>query len=475
MKSLARLLSTALLTLTLSIIQFAAHAAVIDGKPTFDAAKNAGFYVWRSSDGYYHMRATSGSKLQSVSGGLTTTKPFDWISKTNLEGTDTFQRVTPQQIKFGFNIDQKDLLDGLDFGVPNGGGLCLWIWGSLGNTARLGAAATAVTPLGYARVIDLLDNGGCVGIVKSNPGHYIALNDWDTQAAMVDAALQPGVKGIHKRYFWKDLEPTAGNYDFSKIQSDLDLAAKNGFQLIAMIVDKSFTNSMNPVPGYLAGYTWPVANGGYVAGRWQPYVIQRLALLSQALGAAFDRHPNFEGIAFQESALGISWSTMSASGYTPEAYRDGLIQILKNARAAAPRSQVFWYMNFLDGRTAYIGDIATAIVPFKVAMGGPDVLPDNWSLQKLTYPYYTQFAGQLVLFGSMQYDSYDHLHANTAYPTKYWTMPELYGFAKNLLHVNYVFWTRKTAASPSDSYTWFNALPVIKYNPGPFNPLPAGW
>jgi hypothetical protein len=466
MKSPAPFLLASLLLLV-AALPFPARAAFINGPPAFNAARDAGLYVWRDH-GIWRIRLISGSLPRSVSGGLTTTRPFLWTSAVAQERSDTLTRVRPGQIGFGLKVDQKDFLDGIDFKVPDGAGLCLWVWGSFGNTIALGADAASVNPLGVSRSIDLLGNGGCVGGIKFHPGHYVSMNEGDGPAQMLDA-IRPGVRGLNRRYYWKDLEPTAGNYDFSAIQADLKLAAKNGVQLIAMIMDKSFTASLNPVPRYLANYTWAVAGGGHVAQRWSPYVVRRLALLTGALGKAFDGNPHFEGIAFQETSLGLTNAAAAASGYTPEGYRDALIQILKNAREALPTSQVFWYMNFIEGNNALLGDIASAIVPFKIAMGGPDILPDNWSLNYWSYPFYRQYAGRLVLFGSVQNVSYSHLHASGWYPTKYWTMGELYWWAKTQLGVSYVFWNRKMTASPSDAYDWWDALPVIRYNPPPFN------
>jgi len=466
-KNLTTLVS-ALLLFSLSIVAPLVRADVVDGAPTYSAAKNAGLYVWRATDGTWHMRLASGSAYQSVTGGITSTAPFKWVSAVATEAKDTVARIKPGQINFNLNVSSSDFVDGVDFSVPDGAGLCLWLWGSFGNTVLFGSGAVPSTPLGVARSFDLLDNGGCVGKIRSRPGHYIALNDWDGTAEMLDS-IRPGVTGLHKRYYWKDIEPAPGNYDFSAINTDLQLAKAKGVQLVAMIVDKTFTAGDNPLPPYLASYALPLIDGGYVSRRWSPYVIQRLGLLMQAMGNRFDANPNFEGVAIQESSLGISPATEAATGYAPGIYRDALIRILKNARATFPTAQVFWYMNFLEGGNTLIGDIANAIVPFKIAMGGPDVLPDNTALNTWAYPYYGQFAGRLTLFGSIQNASYAHLHANTWYPTKYWTMGELYWWAKTKLCVNYLFWNRKTVASPSDSYDWTYALPVIRYNPPPFN------
>jgi hypothetical protein len=303
--------------------------------------------------------------------------------------------------------------------------------------------------------------------LKYHPGHYIAMNGFDGQDAML-LAVQPGVRGAHKRYPWRELEPEPGVYDFSIVAADLQLMADHGMQLVVMIEDKTFTDA-RPTPPYLwETHTLPNNAGGHTAKRWDPYVVERLSRLLAELGARFDEHPALEGIALQESAMSLSQDVKNAHGYTPEAYRDALIEILSNARAAMPRSQVFWYMNFLDGGQAYIGEIAAAAAQARIAMGGPDVLPDSWPLQRHAYPYYEAFAGRMVLFGSLQYDSYAHQRASPQSGAGgiYWTLPELFLFARDRLHANYLFWTRKPRPNPADSYDWRDALAVIREHPG---------
>ena len=302
------------------------------------------------------------------------------------------------------------------------------------------------------------------GSVKFHPGHYIAMNDWDNQAAMI-GAVRPGVRGIHKRYMWKDLEPAFGQYDFSQIASDLDLMADHGMQLVVMIEDKRFSDIV-PTPAYLWDeHTLRHGGGGYIAKRWSPWVVERMGALTQAMGERFDGHPNLEGIAFQESATSMTMASLNANGYTPEKYRDALIQMLASAKAHFPRSRVFWYMNFIEGNNGYLAHVAEAVAPHGITMGGPDVLPDNASLNRHAYPLYRLFKDRMTLFGSMQYVAYNHVHLDKSRPTKYWTMQELFEFARDELHVNYVFWTRKPFRDPADSYLWTDALPVIRDNP----------
>jgi hypothetical protein len=300
---------------------------------------------------------------------------------------------------------------------------------------------------------------------KRNPGHYIALNDWDGDAQFIQA-IQPGVTGIHKRYPWANLEPQFGVYDFSRIEADLALAAQYGTRLVIMIEDKSFTMDVKRTPSYLHDdYTLPYTHGGWVAKRWDPWVLDRLAELTRRLGDRFDNHPNLEGVAFQETAMGFTAEIQTRHGYTPEKYRDALIQMLITTRSHFPRSQVFWYMNYLEGRQAYLGNVAEAVADHDIAMGGPDILPDSWPLNFHTYPLYERFKGRMTLFNSVQYDSYKHEHLAAGAATRYWTPEELFVFARDHLHVDYIFWTRKPRKDPPDSYSWQDALPVIAANP----------
>lgn len=297
---------------------------------------------------------------------------------------------------------------------------------------------------------------------KYHPGHYIAfLRGIDSQSVML-SSQKPGVRGYMKRYTWRELEPSEGNYNFSEIQSDLNWARAYGMQLIVMIEDKTFVPE-RPTPGYIP--TVPNIRTGYTAVRWSPYVVARQKALVRALGARFDADPAFEGIAFQETSDSLNDATRRAWGYTPEKYRDAYIDLLRSAGQSLPTSRVFWFMNFLAGKQAYLGDIANAVAAYGVVMGGPDVLPDNQALVKLTYPLYDQFQSRMPLFNQVEGQVYAAPHMTSGYSTKYWTMSELFRYARDRLHVDYMFWVRIPKSNPPDSYNWNDALPVIANNP----------
>ena len=287
----------------------------------------------------------------------------------------------------------------------------------------------------------------------------------DSQNTMANS-IKPGMVGFQKRYVWRELEPTQGNYDFSEIQSDLDFVYSQGLQLIIMIEEKTFKDE-KPMPGYLQGsqYMRPNRKKGYTGIRWNSFVHTRFKALMTALGKRFDSHPALEGIIpGEETAPGLDDIHMNQTGYTPEKYRDLLIDSLTHTANVFPESRVFWYFNFLPRNQGYIGEIAKAIRGRNMVMGNPDVMPDDAAIQRHVYPYMRENQGIIDLFGQVEPACYKHPHKDTSYPTYYWTMPELFSYARNNLEVNYMFWMRWTGEP--GTYNWTHALPVIKNNQG---------
>jgi hypothetical protein len=300
---------------------------------------------------------------------------------------------------------------------------------------------------------------------KFNPGQYtVLLYSNGAQRFMDEAARQPGMRGVMKKYRWRDLEPTQGNYDFSGIQADLNWAQAYGMQLIIMIEDKTFKLE-RPNPAYLDSLSPRNRAGGYTIVRFHPTVVTRYKALTTALGKRFDSHPNFEGIAQQESALGLDSTVLQKYGYTPEKYRDALIASFGHALTAMPRSRVFWYQNYLVGNQAYIGSIAAALGPKGLVMAGPDVLPDKKTLVEKSYPFFAQYKDKMHLGIQVENICYKHLHATSGYATKYWTPAELFRYARDKLHVDYMFWVRIPKETEVGAYDWYDALPVIQANP----------
>jgi hypothetical protein len=298
---------------------------------------------------------------------------------------------------------------------------------------------------------------------KYHPGHYVAMMRGQDTHSVMTASLKPGVRGIMKRYTWRSLEPSQGNYEFSEVKADLAWAQAYGMKLVVMVEDKTFSLE-RPTPGYLDNLTVRNRAGGYTVVRWHPTVVTRMKALLQALGR-FDSNLAFEGVALQETAPGFDNTVLSRFNYTPEKYRDAYIAILSAGANAMPTSRMFWFMNFFPKNQDYIAAVANAVASKGVIMGGPDVMPDNSALKQRTYPFYTQFRSKMPLFGQIEAMCYDHEHKTSGYSTKYWTMPELFRYARDQLHVDYLFWVRVPKPPSRGAYDWTDALPVIEMNP----------
>lgn len=409
------------------------------------------------------LKPTSGSFV--FSGTFEATLPILQVDRVNLETADKTDLEPLQKKSLAVTLRvTAPGSDGVNFQTSDGSGLCLR---GIGATIYLAIANRFVE---VKSPVDLTNSGACGGTPtalksptdgrKFNAGHFLALSRANDSQSVMYNSMRPGLQGFMKRYTWRQLEPSLGVYDFSEISSDLAFVSSYGLQLVVMIEDKTFDSTI-PLPSYLADKVSANVAGGYTAVRWDPYVVARMQALLKMLGKKFDSKANFEGVAFQETALGIASAQLTALAYTPEKMRDAIITELNSATANLPTSRVFWFMNFLAGAQYYIGDIARIVTGTGVVMGGPDVMPDDPALNKHTYPFYTSFAGQIPLFGQVEEICYAHLHADTSYPTAYWTPEELFGYAREKMFVNYMFWVRSTRVSPAGSYNWLDAVSVF--------------
>jgi hypothetical protein len=319
---------------------------------------------------------------------------------------------------------------------------------------------------------------------KYNPGHYVAL-EVDGDLAAFPHLDEPAIRGFNIRYMWATLEPVKDRYDFSVIRRDLEIAAKHRKHFVVFLTDKTFSEkAANPIPEYMRPYALVNLTGGVNVKKWDPYVVEREIALTRALAKEFDGHPNFEGIAWQESAPSVTRADLAANGYTAELFRDALIRLLKGSSDAFARSWVFWYQNFLPGNNGYLRDIAQAVAGHRVVLCGPDILPHRTALLE-NYKLYDEFRGKLKLASSAQADSYRHHKDDTQngnkrvfhsgqkpiHPDGYVPMQQIFEFGSGRMHLNYIFWSYvrgiQTKQYPGDPlpFTFNDALPVIRQNP----------
>ncbi len=431
----------------------------------------SGLLITRINSEQWQIKLIAGTAGQRFSGIVESDLPITAVRGTRSEATDSAKLLSATAL--GTILDAgPGGADGVTFSAKPDAKLCLRDTGSSNVRMYMGTSLADAVPITAPAALGSMDAcGDAVAPVaaasgrKYHPGHYtIIMNAIGAQTIMA-TALQPGTVGFVRRYSWRSIEPSQGVYDFSVIKSDLAWAAAHGVQIIVVIKYKSDETTGKAGPAYLDSYEYRNTLGGYSMQMWQPVVVTRYNAMIKALGAQVDSLKNFEGVANQESALSVNSATLKALGYTPEKYRDALINMLSAATVSMPTSRVFWFMNFIQGNQSYIGSIASAVAPLGVAMGGPDDMPDNKSLQTQTYPFYTQFAGKMPLFIQVEGSNYAQPHMTSGYPTKDWTMLELYNFALKNLHVNYMFWMRVITRANASAYDWYDALPVIAAHP----------
>ena len=329
----------------------------------------------------------------------------------------------------------------------------------------------------------------CAAAMAERPyiyGHMIMMNGpffgsedvYDSEPRSLLEVAQPNVKGVVIRYFWRDLEPATSTeqqrrYALTMIDNALTYIEKHDLdlKLIVQIMDKSFHHANNPSipsnPQWLmdAGLDieYTKNGGGHIARRWHPRVVVALADVHTAVNQRFAGRAAFAGTATQETATGLTPVQQETYGYTPEGYRDALIELARTIAMDSPTSRLFFYMNFLEGNNGYLDDVNAAISapPFEVAIGGPDILPGHPPLEKHVYPRFNALPDTAYRFNSAQYNSFRHEKA----PGEYYSMREIYEFGRDRLGLQLFIWNRPLKARPPDSYDITDALKVIASEP----------
>ena len=305
--------------------------------------------------------------------------------------------------------------------------------------------------------------------IKNNPGHYVAVSP-HFNLSEIKHIGEPALKGVNKRYFWRTLETSKNEYDLSWIEEDLEFCSKNNKQLVVFLCDRSFWIK-GAMPTYLKEYEWKNEGGGFCPIRWHPEFVNRFLAIGRAIGDRFDAHPNFEGIAIQETALDLTEEDVLRYDYSPDKYRDALISILNGLQNAMPQSHVFWYQNGLHDNSRHLRQIADSLSGGKIVMGGPDILPYRRWLRH-TYKIYKEYKNELTLFCSAQDDSYKH-HKNDIRITEkrpiheegYLTMEDIFLYGRDSMHIKYLFWNNYYDGIENGGRTFDDAIEVIKKYP----------
>ena len=267
------------------------------------------------------------------------------------------------------------------------------------------------------------------------------------------------LEGAQLTYTWRELEPRAGAYDFSAVAGDLAFLTAHRKRLFLQLQDVTFARGFICVPKYLQQdaqyhggadeqYDIPgeddsqAVPAGWVARRWDPAVRERFCRLLLALGKAFDGR--IEGINLPETAVEFGGSgRLFPKGFTPAAYRDGVLADMAALKRAFPRSVTLQYANFMPGEwlpgddKGYLRSVYQRAGELKVGVGGPDLIPYRPGQMKHSYPLIRAAHGSIPTGVAVQDGDYNTLDLKTGKPT---TIADLLDFAQGYLRVDYLFW-----------------------------------
>jgi hypothetical protein len=266
-------------------------------------------------------------------------------------------------------------------------------------------------------------------------------------------------EGAQILYSWRTLERGKGEYDFSTIRDDLAFLQSQGKRLWIQLQDVSFSPVRKHVPQYLlddpayhggAAQDYEakddndsiVVAGGWVARRWDPAVQERFRALLDALGREFDG--KIEGINLPETAIGFgSTGKYFPQGFTRDSYRAAVVTNFKALKRAFPKSVAMQYANFMPGEwrpyedKGYLSGIYDSAKVYRVAVGGPDLMPSRPGQMKSSYPLIRDAAGIVPTGVAVQDGNLEEINPATG---KKVTAAELIAFAKDYLKLDYIFW-----------------------------------
>lgn len=349
------------------------------------------------------------------------------------------------------------------------------------------------------------------------------------------------LKGFVRFINWRQLEQgttqaaAQAARTFAEISGDLLYLTSKGMRYMICIETRAYTNGGNQgnpcpdyvlshgdttggqaavFPGYIGSGSGPGGLGSWDTRIYQSFVRERFKDLLTAIASAsvigdtggpggtartFDTHPNFEGIFFQETAIGIKQADLNTdnsyfingasgtpiladyfgarngqksvcSGVNTIMTFDGVVS---HACNVFPNSRIFWCMNFLAGQEKNKQDVAAALAPAGIVMGGPDCEPDSAQFSKDPYGEYKVMnlhrldpLPTMITVSSPQYSTAhnDHVPWDSYYgaagipdwtgTARLWTCEETYLFAirnpdgvtaaeynaKPGLAVKYLFW-----------------------------------
>ncbi|TFW23862.1 SGNH/GDSL hydrolase family protein [Duganella callida] len=331
------------------------------------------------------------------------------------------------------------------------------------------------------------------GIVNFHPGHYLNVYaDWGYGHFASQDGFETGTatggspvtdttaawRGIEHPWYWKDLEPTKGDYKLDGIKNWLDALRnyknKDGtpvakYLLVYLLTDSYTRPAANSFPQYILedpeyeGGVYQHNNGqGWKTRYDNPCIQDRLIALAQKIAETFDSDSVFEGFRIDETAPGdtlaqvlTDYNKAKNKNVTLTDYVEGQVRIAVEMNKAFKRSLFTIGYNYVADQKDT--RLARMLVQAGVGMGAVDIVQIEPTLagQYMSYDIIkstSRFVPSLAHFDSLNYMSNGNVVQNVATVTD---------FAATRLHASHISWYRQWPSNLPNNYKqlvdYFNA------------------
>ena len=244
------------------------------------------------------------------------------------------------------------------------------------------------------------------GNIKWYPGHYLAA--WDSRLNFQRATPtgvptiikgDPNFKGVLITWYWSELEPVQGQYNFSEIFDHLNEFRKWNPQPILFVSIKTRDfNRITPkaIPAWLGQLNPPgfiIRNDTsqrIVPAFWRDNARNAfkdmLTAMSNAKnplnGLTMDQDPLFGGITYDESSLGLGPKLANSitdfdKPPVPASkanYVLALKDILMHTKLRFPTSIVFQKLNWIQNSASYMQSLVDFAAANGIGVSGPDFM-----------------------------------------------------------------------------------------------------
>jgi len=250
-------------------------------------------------------------------------------------------------------------------------------------------------------------------------------------------ATDPDLAGVVLTYYWSQIEPQKGVFDWSQIESDMAPWIAAHKKIILRIStsgaaswDPPYSVDGTPAWVYTDGARAIVDNGETIPVYWDQGYLSDYESFVQAFGAEFDGNPN---LAFIEPGIGMGGETLpeqnaSAAGvtaWTADGYTDALwlstIETIGSFFAASFHTTHFYWMvdrSFFDGSGTYFDAVMSYIKTepaWRLQNNGltpTSTLGSEWSGTSLALEQLTSAKNAGVCLCADISNGLDNLHAN---------------------------------------------------------------